>query len=159
MIEIKEIREDQIEELLALIHDMAHFEKLENEVVATKEDLYQTIFIKKTGYCNFLYIDGNVAGYLMYFYNVSSFTGCPNLYVEDIFVKPEYRRHGLGKACFVYLAKKAVEENVKRIDWVCLNWNQRGLDFYKSLGADALPVWILHRLDEKAIASLTKEEI
>jgi hypothetical protein len=154
---IVKIEESQIEELLSLIHDMARFEKLDHEVTATKESLYETIFVKKVGYCDFLYVDDQVAGYLMYFYNVSSFTGCANLYVEDIYVKPEFRRQGLGKACFVHLAKKAVKEHVQRIDWICLDWNQRGLDFYQSLGADALSFWVLHRLDEKAIKELANE--
>lgn len=158
MIQIKPIKKEQIPLLLSLIKEMAHYEKLDKDVTATEQSLCDAIFTKKVALCDLLYSDDNIAGYLMYFYNVSSFTGCPNLYVEDIYVKEQYRRQGIGKECFIYLARKAFKENVKRIDWICLNWNQKGLDFYASLGAKALDFWVLHRLDEEAIHQLAKEQ-
>ncbi|MDE5714982.1 MAG: GNAT family N-acetyltransferase, partial [Anaeroplasmataceae bacterium] len=93
-------------------------------------------------------------GYMLYFYNYSTFTGNANLYLEDLFILKEYRKMGIGKTLFHILAKKAVKENCKRIDWVCLHWNQPSLDFYKSIGAKRLDEWVVHRLEEKEIKKL-----
>ncbi len=156
---IRDIKENELDLLVSLIKEMASYEKLENEVIASKESLYETIFVTKKGYCALLEEDNVIIGYLLYFYNVSSFTGSANLYIEDIFIKESYRRKGYGKKCFIYLAKKAVNENVKRIDWVCLDWNQKSLDFYQKMGAKRLDMWVLHRLDVEGIKNLAKEEI
>ena len=93
---IRRLEENEIEALLDLICEMADYEKLRNEVVATKESLYKSIFIDKVCKAALIEVDKEVAGYILYFYNFSSFTGCPNLYIEDIFVKEQYRHNGLG---------------------------------------------------------------
>lgn len=159
MFNIREIKENEIDILLDLIYEMASYEKLTSDVTATKESLEKVIFKEKTALVRLLEIDDKIIGYLMYFYNVSSFTGSRNLYIEDIFVKEEYRRNGFGKKCFIYLAKEAMKEDIKRIDWICLDWNQKSLDFYKKMGANKLDMWCLHRLDREGIMNLAKEDI
>lgn len=158
MLEIRKIKEDQIDILLDLIYKMAEYEKLRHEVTASKDSLFKSIFVEHTAMCELLYCDDKIAGYLLYFYNFSSFTGYKNLYIEDIFVLEEYRRQGFGKACFKFLAQKAIDENLDRIDWICLDWNQKSLDFYKSMGAKNLDFWCLHRLDKEAIKALVEKE-
>lgn len=159
MLNIREIKENEVKILLDLIYEMASYEKLTSDVSATVESLHKVIFEEKTALVKLLECDDKIIGYLMYFYNVSSFTGSRNLYIEDIFVKEEYRRNGFGKKCFVYLAKEAERENITRIDWICLDWNQKSLDFYKKMGANKLDMWCLHRLDKEGIKKLAKEEI
>lgn len=159
MFNIREIKENEIDILLDLIYEMASYEKLTSDVTATKESLEKVIFKEKTALVRLLEIDDKIIGYLMYFYNVSSFTGSRNLYIEDIFVKEKYRRNGFGKKCFIYLAKEAMKEDIKRIDWICLDWNQKSLDFYKKMGANKLDMWCLHRLDREGIMNLAKEDI
>ena len=158
MLKIRDIKENELNILLDLIMDMASYEKLTKDVIASTSSLHKVIFETKRSECALLEVEGKLVGYLMYFYNVSSFTGCANLYIEDIYIKPEFRHNGYGKECFIYLAKKAVKEGCKRIDWVCLDWNQKGLDFYKKMGASRLDMWVLHRLDEDGIKKLAGEE-
>ncbi len=153
---IQVLKENQIDLLLSLIKEMARYEKLENEVTATYDSLYDSIFIKKGVKAALIYHNDNLAGYILYFYNFSSFTGTLNLYIEDIYVKEEYRHNGLGTTAFKFLAKEAKENKCKRIDWVCLNWNKTGLDFYQAMGAKKLDCWVLHRLEEKEINNLAK---
>lgn len=156
---IREIKENEINVLLDLIKEMAKYEKLEHQVIATEESLYDSLFIKKGAHASLIYEDNQVCGYLVYFYNFSTFTGSLNLYVEDIFIKEKFRKKGYGKSAFIYLAKKAMAENVERIDWVCLDWNQKGLDFYQRIGANKLDCWVYHRLEKDAIEKLAKEEL
>lgn len=155
--EIRKLKVEEIDLLLDLIKEMARYEKLENEVKATHESLYDSVFVSQVAKAALLYEEDKVLGYLLYFYNFSSFTGCPNLYIEDIFVKEEYRRHGFGKACFKFLAEEAVKNGCKRIDWVCLDWNKKGLDFYQRMKAKRLDMWVLHRLEEDEIKELAGE--
>ncbi len=159
MLEIRDIREDELNILLALIKEMASYEKLEKDVIASSSSLHKVIFETKKACCSLLLVDNRIIGYLMYFYNVSSFTGSANLYIEDIYIKEEYRKNGYGKKCFIYLAKKALLEDVKRIDWICLDWNQKGLDFYKKMGASRMDMWVLHRLDAEGIKKLAGEDL
>lgn len=153
---IKEIKEDQVEILLDLIKQMASYEKLSSQVVATKESLYDTLFIKKGAKGALIYDNDKICGYILYFFNFSSFTGSLNLYIEDIFVLEEYRRNGYGKEAFKYLAKEALANGCVRIDWICLDWNKKGLDFYKAMGAKALNMWVLHRLELDEIKRLAQ---
>lgn len=150
---IREVKENELETLLALIKEMAEYEKLTKEVTATIKTHKQSIFIEKGLKACFIE-EEKIVGYLLYFYNYSSFTGTANIYIEDIFVKEAYRKKGYGQACFKYLAKEALKINAKRIDWVCLDWNEKSLAFYQKMGAKKLDCWVLHRLDEEAIKKL-----
>ena len=153
-LEIFDATEEYVEDILNLIKEIAKYEKMEDEVIATKESLIESIFVKKRAQVILAKYEEKIIGYMLYFYNYSTFTGNANLYLEDLFILKEYRKMGIGKTLFHILAKKAVKENCKRIDWVCLNWNQPSLDFYKSIGAKRLDEWVVHRLEEKEIKKL-----
>lgn len=146
------------EEILNLIKEIAEYEKMTEYVTATKETLYDSIFVKKRAKVIMARLNGKVIGYLLYFYNFSTFTGTSNIYIEDIYLKNEYRNSGYGKIMLKVLAKIAIEENAQRIDWVCLNWNEPSLAFYKKNGAKRLDEWVLHRLEYNDIKALVKED-
>lgn len=143
-----------LEDILFLIHKIAEYEKMSDQVTATLDSLRQSLFVEKRAHVILTKYLGNTIGYMLYFYNYSTFTGSANLYLEDIFIVKEYRHLGIGKAFFKILIKKAYQENCKRIDWVCLSWNEPSLKFYSRLHAKRLDEWVLHRLDEKEIINL-----
>ena len=151
-------KETDCEEILTLIKEIAEYEKMTELVTATKETLHDSIFVKKRANVIMARLNGNVIGYLLYFYNFSTFTGTSNIYIEDIYLKKGYRNSGYGKIMLKVLAKIAIEENAQRIDWVCLNWNEPSLAFYKKNGAKRLDEWILHRLEYDDINVLAKED-
>ncbi len=157
-IQIYDATEQDVEDILFLIKEIAKYEKLEHEVIATKESLLDSIFIKKRAQVILVAYENKVIGYMLYFYNYSTFTGNANLYLEDLFILKEHRKKGIGKTLFQILAQKAVEEGCKRIDWVCLHWNEPSLNFYKSIGARRLDEWVVHRLEEKEIKKLANIE-
>ncbi len=158
MLDIRELRENEINYLYDLILEMASFEHLEDELKLTKESLHKYIFINNIVKVALLRVDNNIIGYLMYYYTFSSFTGYPSLYLEDIYIKAEYRHNGYGKQCFKYLAQVAVKNECKRMDFVCLNWNKNAQDFYHKLGAQAHEEWLLERLEEKELIKLAGEK-
>lgn len=100
-------------------------------------------------------LEGKVIGYVSYFYNFSTFVGREGLYLEDIFIKPEFRGKGIGKELFKVLGKLAKENGCKRMEWTCLNWNKPSINFYKSLGAIAMDEWTTYRLRESEIDNLS----
>lgn len=150
-------QKDDCKKILELIKEIAKYEKMENDVIATEESLYDSLFIKNSAKVILAYENDILIGYMLYFYNFSTFTGCRNIYLEDLFLLKEYRNMGYGSIMLKQLAKIAVEENVKRIDWVCLNWNEPSLNFYKKINAEALDMWVLHRLNEKEIKELAEK--
>lgn len=141
-----------------IIHDMAKFEKLEDEITFSQKRLEIEYFDKKVATFLFLKIGEETIGYMTYFYNFSSFKGRRCLYLEDLFVYPQYRGRGYGKASFHKLAQIAVKEGCERIDWVCLSWNRNAQAFYASLEAKSHNEWLLYRLEKSQIASLAKEK-
>lgn len=155
------IRDAQIEDsqaILDLIKAIAKYEKMESQVTATKESIEESIFIKQHARVILVEYTGKIIGYMLYFFNYSTFTGGANLYLEDLFLLEEYRHLGIGKALFRILAQIALEQKAKRIDWVCLNWNEPSLKFYKRINAKAISEWVLHRLEGEDIAKLANEE-
>ena len=142
--------------ILELIKGIAKYEKMEDEVIATKESLYDSLFVKNAAKVILAYEGDLLIGYMLYFYNFSTFTGCRNIYLEDLFLYEEYRHKGYGGIMLKILSQIAVSEGVKRIDWVCLDWNKPSLEFYKKIDAKALDFWVLHRLDEEAIKKLAE---
>ena len=137
-----------------LIYKLALYEKLESEVVTTHEELQKQIF--ENHYAEVLIAEenGNPVGFALYFFNFSTFLGKPGLYLEDLFVEPEHRGKGYGKALLIELAKIAREKNCGRMDWAVLNWNTPSIEFYKSLGAQPQTEWSVYRLTENQIESL-----
>lgn len=150
-------KESDCEEILNLIKEIAEYEKMSSCVTATKNVLYDSIFIKKRATVIMARLNDKVIGYLLYFYNFSTFTGTSNIYIEDIYLKKEYRNNGYGKIMLRILANIALKENALRIDWTCLNWNEPSLAFYKKNKAKRLDEWVLHRLEYKEIKLLASE--
>ncbi|MDO4216106.1 MAG: GNAT family N-acetyltransferase [Bacteroidales bacterium] len=142
---------DDVDLILFFIKSLAVYEKMLDEVEATPEMLREWIFKKQKAEVIFALHDGKEVGFALFFHNFSTFVGRAGLYLEDLFVLPEYRKMGYGKGLFSELAKIAVERGCGRMEWVCLNWNQPSIDFYHSLGAFGMTEWTTYRLDEKRL--------
>lgn len=133
--------------ILGFIHALADYERLTHEVEATEERLRTTLFgAKPAAECVLAFVDDQPAGFAVFFHNFSTFLAKPGIYLEDLFVKPEYRGRGIGKALLLHLAKLANERGCGRMEWAVLDWNQPAIDFYESLGARRLKEWNICRL-------------
>ncbi len=139
-----------------LIKKLAVYEKLENDVVTSVEELHENIFIRNFAKVLMAEEDGKPVGFALYFYNFSTFVGKPGIYLEDLFVEPEHRGKGYGKALLTELAKIAAAENCGRLEWSVLDWNTPAIEFYKSLGAKPMDEWTVFRLDQDAISKLAE---
>lgn len=155
-LKIRETNEEDCELILSLIKEIAEYEKMSDEVIATEETLRESIFNNNRAEVVILELDEKPVGYALFFYNFSTFVGRSGLYLEDIFIKKEARGRGIGKEVFKFIAKKAREEGCKRIEWVCLDWNEPSIKFYKSLGAVAMDEWTIYRLNENEIKKLSE---
>ena len=144
--EIRYATEKDAALILEFIRGIAEYEKMSDEVVATEELLQEWIFEKKKAEVIFAVEDGVEVGFALFFHNFSTFVGRAGLYLEDLFVKVEHRGKGYGKALLKELARIAVERGCGRMDWVCLDWNQPSIDFYRSLGAVPMDEWTIYRL-------------
>lgn len=149
------IREASAEDcglILSFIKELAEYEKLSNEVVATAESLKETLFGSKA-YAEVLIGEfaGAAVGYALFFHNFSTFTGRPGIYLEDIYVTPQMRGKGFGKCLLAYIAKLAVERNCTRVEWSVLDWNKPSIQFYRSIGAMPMDGWTVQRLHEDAL--------
>ena len=153
---IRNAKEEDVSILLDLIREIAEYEKMSDQVIATEETLMESIFKNNRANALILEVDNKKIGYCIYFYNFSTFIGRSGIYIEDIFIKKEYRGNGFGREIFKFLAKKAKEEGCKRIEWSCLNWNEPSIKFYKSLGAVPMDEWTVYRLTEKEIIKLSE---
>ena len=140
--------------ILNFIKELAIYEKMLDEVVATEEILEEWIFDKKTAEVIFLCEDGVEVGYALFFHNFSTFLGRAGIYLEDLCIMPQYRGRGYGKSTLKYLAKIAVERGCGRLEWSCLDWNQPSIDFYLSLGAEPLSEWTMYRLTGETLKKL-----
>lgn len=132
--------------ILSFIEKLAEYENLSNEVVATPELLKEWIFDKKKAEVIFAVADGKEVGFALFFHNFSTFLGRAGIYLEDLFVLPEHRGKGYGKALLKKLASIAVERGCGRLEWCCLDWNKPSIDFYLSLGAKPLDDWTIYRM-------------
>lgn len=139
-----------------LIKQLAVYEKLENEVITSVEEVQENIFNKNFAKVLIAEVDGKPAGFALYFYNFSTFVGKPGIYLEDLFIELEHRGKGYGKSLLIELAKIAKAENCGRFEWSVLDWNTPAIEFYKALGAKPMEGWSVFRLDEKGIADLVK---
>ena len=143
--------------IINFIKALAAYEDKLDEVVATEAGLREWLFEKKKAEAIFAVQDGKEVGFALYFYNFSTFLGKAGLYLEDLFVLPEYRGNGVGKGIFRELARIALEQGCGRIDWWCLDWNRPSIDFYLSLGAQALDEWTVYRLSGDALTRMAEE--
>jgi GNAT superfamily N-acetyltransferase len=156
-LEIREARESDVPQILQFIRDLAEYEKLAHLVVASEEQLHATLF-GSSPFAEVLIAeeDGTPAGFALFFHNYSTFLAQPGIYLEDLFVKPEYRGRGYGKALLARLAQIARERNCGRVEWAVLDWNEPSIAFYKSLGARPMEEWRTFRLTGEALERLAK---
>lgn len=143
--------------ILKFIKGIAEYEKMLDEVETTEELLHEYLFEKQRAEVIFAIVDNVEVGFALYFHNFSTFVGKSGLYLEDIFVWPQYRGKGYGKAIFKQLVKIANERDCGRMEWVCLNWNQPSIDFYLSLNAKPLDEWTTYRLDKEGLKALAEK--
>lgn len=142
--------------ILSFIKELARYEKMEKQVVATEALLKEWIFEKKKAEVIFALEDEKEVGFALFFHNFSTFLGRAGIYLEDLFVLPEYRGKGYGKGLLKTLAKTALERGCGRLEWACLNWNQPSIDFYLSLNAEPMKEWKVYRLTGKTLRDLAK---
>ena len=149
--------EDDTSLILEFIKSLATYEKMLDQVVATEKLLHDCLFVKKQAEVIIGEYKGQAIGFALFFHNFSTFLGKANLYLEDLFVKPEARGLGAGKALLACLAKIAVERDCGRLDWWCLNWNEPSIKFYKQMGATPMDEWTVYRVDGEALPALAKK--
>ncbi len=148
--------EKDTELILDFINGLAKYEKMENEVVATSELLKEWIFDKEKAEVIFALDNGKEVGFALFFHNFSTFLGRSGIYLEDLFVLPEYRGKGHGKALLKKLAEITVERGCGRLEWCCLDWNKPSIDFYLSLGAKPMDDWTIYRMTGDELINFAK---
>ncbi len=147
--------ERDVPQILFFIKALAEYERLGGAVVATEEGLRQSLFGERAyAECVIATWNGQPAGFALFFHNFSTFLGQPGLYLEDLFVKPELRGKGVGRALLKHLARLATNRNCGRLEWSVLDWNETAIGFYKSLGAEPLDEWTVFRLKGEALTRL-----
>ena len=153
--EIRPATEVDVPLILTFIRELADYERLSHEVVATEEALRDSLF-RQRRFAEVLlgYADGSPAAFALFFHTFSTFLGKPGIYLEDLYVKPEFRGVGIGRALLVHLAKLARERGCGRLEWSVLDWNESALGFYRSIGASPVSGWTVYRLTGKALEEL-----
>ena len=142
--------------ILKFIKELADYEKMLDEVVADEATLEEWIFDKNKAEVIFAWLDGKEIGFALFFHNFSTFLGRAGLYLEDLYVSPEYRGKGYGRAILKKLASIAVERKCGRLEWWCLDWNKPSIDFYLSLGAEPMSDWTVSRIAGETVKNLAK---
>ena len=142
--------------ILKFIKDLAEYEKRSDEVVATEEILENWIFDKGRAEVIFAVAEGREVRFALFFHNFSTFLGRAGIYLEDLFILPEYRGRGYGKALMKHLAHITVQRGCGRFEWSCLDWNTPSIEFYKSLGAASMDDWTVYRLTGMALNKLAE---
>ncbi len=142
--------------ILEFIKGIAVYEEMLDLVVNTPEMIRELLFVQKRAEVIFALEGEKEVGFALFFHNYSTFVGRSGLYLEDLFVFPEYRKKGYGKGLFKTLAKIAVERNCGRMEWTCLNWNQPSIDFYLSMGATPMDEWTTYRLTDDKLKPLSE---
>ena len=147
-------REKDVSLILTMIRELAEYENLLDQVVATEALLKEWLFEKRKAEVIFALEDGKEVGFALFFHNFSTFLGKSGIYLEDLYVRPQYRGKGYGKGLLTTLARIAVERGCGRLEWVCLDWNRPSIDFYLSLGAKPMSDWTIYRLSEDTLKTL-----
>ncbi|MGB7595189.1 MAG: GNAT family N-acetyltransferase [Erysipelotrichaceae bacterium] len=158
MFELREATLDDAQTLATLIRELAVYEKL-NDICRVDETKMRNAMASQTAYALLAKTDGVAIGYAVYYFTFSTFTGMPSLYLEDLYVKPEYRSQGIGTAFFNKIANIATQKDCQRIDFTCLKWNTNSLKYYQSLGAAVMDDWHLVRMEKNAIRNLNANVI
>lgn len=155
--EIRNANVSDVSIILGFIRELAEYEKLLDQVIATEESLKETLFGKKP-FAEVIIgeVNSQPVAFAIFFHNYSTFLGKPGLYLEDLYVKPELRGQGFGKIILSYLAKIAVERNCGRLEWWVLDWNEPALEFYRKIGARPMSEWTVQRLEGESLKNLAK---
>ena len=151
-------REQDVPLILEFIRALADYEGMLDEVVADEETLRQELFLRRRAEVLFAVVEGRDVGFALFFHNFSTFLGRAGLYLEDLFVRPEYRGKGYGKAILGQLAWIALERGCGRMEWWCLDWNRPSIDFYRALGARPMDEWTVYRLTAAEMEQLAQQE-
>jgi len=155
---LRDATEADLPEILRLVRDLAEYEKLLHEAVGTEADFREALFgANPRVFCTLAERDGRAIGQAIWFYNFSTFTGRPGIYLEDIYVEPEHRGLGVGMAFFRRLAQRAVAENCTRMEWQVLDWNAPSIRFYDRIGSESRDEWRSRRLSGDALRALAGE--
>ena len=156
-IRITRATESDVPLILDMIRGLADYERLSDQVVATEAQLRETLFGSRPAAEVILAsADDQPAGFALFFHNFSTFLGKRGVYLEDLFVKPDFRRRGIGRRLLAELARIAVERDCGRFEWSVLDWNQPAIEFYKSLGAVPLSDWTVFRVTDDALTRLAR---
>ena len=151
---IREAKISDVQAIYDLIVELAIYEKEPDAVIASVEDIKENLFgTDPVAYCHVAEVDGQVVGIAIWFLNYSTWLGKAGLYLEDLFVKPEFRGSGLGLQLMKTLAQLCVDRNYERFQWWVLDWNEPSINFYKSIGAEAMDEWTVYRLSGSALKS------
>jgi GNAT superfamily N-acetyltransferase len=157
-ISVRRAQEQDAKTLLRLVEELAHYEKLAPPTEEAKARLVTDAFSERPRFEAWIAeLDGDAAAYAIVFETYSSFLALPTLYLEDLFVLPDCRRKGVGEALFKRLAAEALQRGCGRMEWVCLDWNRLGQDFYAKLGARQLGDWVSYRLTVEEMAALERQ--
>ena len=159
MMTIRFATENDCALILHFIRDLAEYEKMADQVVASEELLREWIFEKQKAEVLFVCEEGKELGFALFFHNFSTFLGRAGIYLEDLFVLQEYRGKGYGKALLKKLAQIAVECGCGRLEWSCLDWNSPSIDFYRSLGAIPMDDWTTYRLTGETLKKLSEGKV
>lgn len=156
--QIRRAHEGDIKTIFNFICELAEYEKLSHDVTATEEILCESLFVKKQAEVLIAELDGVPVGFALFFHNFSTFKGRACLYLEDLYIKPDFRGKGFGKELFRTLAKIAVERNCDRFEWSVLDWNEPSIIFYKKMGAFPMSEWTVYRLTGEALTNLAGDK-
>lgn len=149
---IQDVTTDDLPVLLDLIRELAQFERLEHEMQASVESLRDSFFgVHASAGALLARADGAPAGYAIYFFTFSSFIGRRGIWLEDVYVRPDFHRRGIGRQLMEAVARIGVKNNCGRFEWTALNWNQNALNIYRKMGAQAMDEWVLFRMNAKAM--------
>lgn len=149
---------DDTDEILALIYELALYEKAPDEAKATREQIIESFFVDDPKvFCEIVEVDGVIAGFAIWFLNYSTWQGKHGIYLEDLFIRPQYRGRGYGKALLKHLAAICEERGYGRFQWWVLDWNEPSIEFYKALGAVAMDEWTVYRVSGQALRNLAQE--
>jgi GNAT superfamily N-acetyltransferase len=149
---IRRAQEHEVPVVLEFVRELAEYEHLEHEVVATEERMRTALFGPRP-YCEVVFacLEGEPVGFALFFHNFSTFLGLPGIYLEDLFVRPSARGRGVGQRLLAWLARETVDRGCGRLDWAVLDWNEPAIRFYNSLGATPMEAWKIFRLTGAAL--------
>lgn len=154
---IRFAEEKDVSLILKFIKELADYEELLHEVVATEEILRDSLFKREVAEVIIAEYKGEPIGFALFFHNFSTFLGKPGIYLEDLYIRPNMRGRGYGKTLLSFLAKLAKDRDCGRFEWWCIDWNEPSIEFYKSIGAEAMEEWTVYRVDGNRLDNLADE--